>query len=84
MTKEKLQEIKEKAQKATPGPWISGMSAKGMSVWQFEGRTVTEWICSWQGISPQREYNMDYISAVDPTTILALIGRIEALEKSNG
>jgi len=94
LTPEHIAEIKALAEKATPGPWESdGMAVpfhpKQSSPFEDQGASVDPVIIGGcqdeQGgaVGVLRNDDAAYIAACDPQTVLALIARIEELEREN-
>ena len=75
---EELRVLREKAEAATPGPWHS---SSGPSVWGPEGVLIGN-LPSYFGPEQSRwrenHATADFIAAADPSTVLALLDRIEA------
>ena len=86
ITKKKLNEIRKLALEASPGPWsyddgnVGCGDGWGFGSWptQYSGDTPVEY---WEDkkIPPGIDSDKDseYIAAVDPTTILALLDLLE-------
>ena len=77
--------LRRLAEAATPGPWRHFHHAtSGTNAVKHDGRTD---IVAWQGFDdsdrkePRHAANAEYIAACDPQTILALLDRLDALEK---
>ena len=72
--------LREKAEAATPGPW---RSSSGPSVWGPEGVLIGNLPSYFGPDQPRWRENhatADFIAAADPSTVLALLDRIETLE----
>lgn len=70
-----LKRLREIANAATPGPW---RAAEYGAVMTMENEDVA------QGDLGQVEENAAHIAAFNPETVIALLDRIEALEKKLG
>ena len=83
MTSERLEELRRIAEAATPGPWwVDGWEARTKDGDRF----IASIAPAFQGASPDAscwevDANIQHIAAFDPTTCLALLDRIEALEQ---
>lgn len=84
LTSDRLQELRRIAETATPGPWavnpfkalvveMATLTPVCAMLWPTELRTEEQTLS-----------NAQHIAAVDPTTCLALLDRIEELERENG
>lgn len=79
--KERIQQLKELAEKATPGPWLSSMDSNAVTTergeWIFQLWSKDE--------SDFRNFfaNREYVSKVDPQSILVLISELERLQGEN-
>ncbi len=73
-----IDKLKEAAEKATPGPWhvdhVVCVRTPG------DGDSVAVAVSDRTLPRGQSKHNAAFIAAADPTTILALIERLEALE----
>src|SRR5690606_25261825 len=67
LTRERLQELRRIAEAVTPGPWAFPHQKDPYGCY----------------LLPLSENNASYIAAFDPTTVLALLERIDALEAEN-
>lgn len=81
--KERIQKLRELAEKATPGPWQHSdpwRRKKGQKhIVDANGEMV-----SCHGFAATRkEVDGDFIAAANPATVLALIAEIERLEREN-
>lgn len=82
ITPELLAELKEKAEKVTPGNlnilYPKDTDGMGTSISDVNGNIIL----SMRGRSiNKRKFNSEYIAAANPDVILALIAKIEKLEK---
>lgn len=82
ITPELLADLKEKAEKATQGLWQVFLPKQtdgyGTCIASEDGNILL----SMRGKSGNaRKYNSEYIAAANPAVMLALIARIEELEK---
>ena len=76
---EELRVLREKAEAATPGPWHS---SSGPSVWGPEGVLIGNLPSYFGPEQPRWRENhatAEFIAAADPSTVLALLDRIERL-----
>ena len=73
-----LDKLREKAQAATPGPWRVRLDAHS----QDELSTVAIELAPlrWFTVGYAPDADADYIAAADPTTVLALIDRLQRVE----
>lgn len=73
LTKERLNGLKKLAAKATPGPWGASKSGRVgyMGSYGYPGN-----VCA-----AENQYIAAYIAAASPDVVMALIERIERLEK---
>lgn len=83
LTNERLSELRLKAEAATPGPWAwiddePWLCAPDPGGDQDGGTIVIE--VSWDFTDGP---NTEYLAAVDPTTVLALLDEVAALRREN-
>lgn len=87
MTQDQLQDLREKAEKATPGPWAIDyrFGEASMVVLDDPGRlplATTALYPLAQNNTPRVEANAAYIAAASPDVVLGLIERVEGLTKA--
>jgi len=87
LTPERLQELRRIAEAATPGPWAWRMSKDGrildliaLETGYNEEIITPSHINAWLQVKGGLK---DFIPAFEPATVLALLDRIEALERQN-
>lgn len=87
ITPELLAKLKEKAEKATPGPWVCFglLSGNGNSSYTVGTEKPGLDICKLasQLFTKNCLCNAEYIAATNPDMVLVLIDRIERLEEEN-
>lgn len=94
-----MDELKALASKATPGPWRQeeettlvwgacdpdDLSSRGMGFPVAEAGLRPAWLSAERASSPeQRMANAAFIAAANPSTVIALIERVESAEESLG
>lgn len=83
ITPKLIAELKKKAQAATPGPWTILDECHYLCTKPTEEcpPMPVAWVSHGSGISQeQSENNEQYLMAVSPNLVLALLNRIEQLE----
>lgn len=90
ITPEFLDNLKAKAEKATPGPWLRCALEPLIINYSNEDPTkiiaaVAEWddVGKLESVYDNADNNAEYVATVNPQVVLALIGRIEELEANN-
>lgn len=84
MDNQQLAKLKELAQKATPGEWITGAHRYEPAWVVLPPTDATGGFCIAQcRVSVNGCNNAAYIAAANPQTILELLAKIERLEKEN-
>lgn len=82
-----LAKLKALAEAATPGPWRADFTRISGYVWPEKGPWICNTIipvwaaCGGTGKDTPGYKDTSYIAAANPTTILALIERVEELER---
>lgn len=79
MNNEDLQQLKALAIEATPGKWIRLFGERTVYDRMEDGCRGNPIVRADQAYGPKDSANLDFIAACSPSTILALIARIESL-----
>ena len=77
MTSASRSSLREFAEKATPGPWLTNVYFECV---QTHNTHELSAVC-YRGRCDKSEANLDYIAAANPATILAMLDRLDKLEK---
>lgn len=80
ITPELLADLKDKAGKATPGPWIKDTAFPSCVITGDPDLIIGNQAEHNNIFSSALKCNADYIAAANPAVILALIARIEELQ----
>lgn len=80
MENDKLLKLKDLASSATNGPWMRLFGERTIYDRMEDGCRGNSIVRADTAFSAQDAVNLDFIAAANPSTILALIAKVEALE----
>jgi hypothetical protein len=73
-----IERLRPLAEKATPGPWTTVMTGRGLEVQRVVDNKSLATVCQWTGDHPDRIRNLDYIAAANPQVMLQLLDALSA------